>query len=128
MDTIANFITMLKNAGAAGKETVAVPASNINSAIAELLKKHGYIKSFSKKNKKTFKTLEIEVAYEGDKPKVKGAQRVSKLSRRVYEKAKDIKPFRHGYGMAVLSTPKGVMADKEAREAGVGGEILFKIW
>lgn len=128
MDAIANFIIMLKNAGEANKESVTVPFSNMTMNIAELLAKHGYVKSVSKKGKKVVKSIEVEVAYEGVEPKIKGVERVSKLSRRMYEKAKDIKPFRHGFGNVVLSTPKGILTDKEAKKENVGGEVLFKIW
>lgn len=128
MDAIANLITMLKNAGEAGKESITVPFSNMTFSVAEALHKHGYVKSVSKKGKKVIKFIDIEVAYEGGEPKVKGVERVSKLSRRMYEKVKDIKPFKHGYGTTVLTTPKGILIDKEARKANVGGEILFRIW
>lgn len=128
MDPIANFIIRLKNAGNAGLTTMSIPHSNINEAIAGVLLASGYIKSFEKKGKKVTKSLEIELAYEEGKPKVTGVERISKLSRRVYGKAKDIRPIRYGYGMSVLSTPKGILRDIDAKKAGVGGEVLFKIW
>jgi len=128
MDSIANFITMLKNAGEARKESITVPFSKMTFSIAEALAKHGYIKSFEKRGKKVAKFIDVEVAYVGNEPKIKGAERISKLSRRMYEKVKDIKPFRHGFGVAILTTPKGILTDKEAKKANVGGEILFKIW
>jgi small subunit ribosomal protein S8 len=128
MDPTANLITMLKNAGGARKEIVTVPFSNMNLAIIETLEKAGFIKSFSKKSRKAEKVIEIELSYEEGKPKIKGVERVSKLSRRMYRKAKDIRPFLHGYGATILSTPKGVLVDKEAKKANVGGEILFRIW
>lgn len=128
MDAIANFIITLKNAGDASKESITVPFSNMTMSIAETLAKHGYVKSVSKKGKKTIKSIEVELAYEGNEPKVKGVERVSKLSRRMYEKAKDIKPFRHGFGNTILTTPKGILTDKEAKKENVGGEILFRIW
>lgn len=128
MDAIANFIISLKNAGEASKESITVPFSNMTFSIAETLAKHGYIKSVSKKGKDTIKSMEVELAYEDGNPKVKGVERVSKLSRRMYEKAKDIKPFMHGFGNAILTTPKGILTDKEAKKENVGGEILFRIW
>lgn len=128
MDAIANLITMLRNAGEADREVVTVPFSSMTLSIAETLLKHGYVKSVSTRGKKVIKSIDIEVAYEGGEPKIKGTERVSKLSRRMYEKAKEIKPFRNGYGTAVLTTPKGILTDKEAKKANVGGEILFRIW
>jgi small subunit ribosomal protein S8 len=128
MDAIANLIIMLKNAGNAGKDSITVPFSNMTMSIAETLAKHGYVKSVSKKGKKVIKSIEVEVAYEGAEPKIKGVERISKLSRRMYKGAKDIKPFRHGFGNIIYSTPKGILTDKEAKKENVGGEILFKIW
>lgn len=118
----------MKNAGEVKKPSVTVPYTKINQSIAEVLEKHGYIKSHSKKGKKTVKTMEVELAYEDNQPKIKGVERVSKQSRRIYQKVKDIKPVRYGYGFSVLSTPKGLLTDEEARKEKVGGEVLFKIW
>ena len=130
MDTISNFIIKIKNAGNAGLSSVVVPETKLTRAIAEVLEKHGYVKSVSKKaaKKGVGATLEVEIAYEGDAPRISNVQRVSKLSRRVYEKAKDIRPVRNGFGSTILSTPKGIMTDRDAKKAGVGGEVLFKIW
>lgn len=129
MDTIANFIIKLKNAGKAGLPTVSVPQSKVVAAIAVVLEKRGFVKSVTKKGKGVVKTLEIELAYGADgKPRIENVARISKLSRRMYEKAKDIRPVRQGFGTTILSTPKGIMTDYEAKKAGVGGEILFKIW
>lgn len=119
---------MLKNAGEANKESITVPFSNMTFSIAETLAKHGYVKSVSKKGKKVIKSIEVEVAYEGAEPKIKGVERISKLSRRMYEKASDIKPFRNGFGNVILTTPKGILTDKEAKKENVGGEMLFRIW
>ncbi|HEY4512742.1 MAG TPA: 30S ribosomal protein S8 [Candidatus Paceibacterota bacterium] len=140
-DTIANLIIKIKNAGNAGKESISAPNSNLTSSILTLLEKEGYIKSFSKKaqlashsdllhvGEKAIKFIDIEIAYDEEKkPKIEGVERISKLSRRVYTAAKNIRPVRSGYGMLVLSTPKGIVSDTEARKLKVGGEVLFKIW
>lgn len=119
---------MLKNAGRAGLPTVSLPYSKLKNAIAECLKKEGYILDFSKKTKKGFPVLEIELVYKDSNPKISNVERISKLSRRVYFGAKDIKPVRNGFGLVVLSTPKGILSGKEARKEMVGGEALFKIW
>lgn len=128
MDQIANMINMIKNGGLAGKESISVPFSKIKMAIAECLNKEGYIKSFSKKTKKGLPILEIELAYIDGKPKVTGVDRVSKLSRRIYVGVKNIQSTKNGHGLTVLTTPKGVLTDKQARREMVGGEVLFKIW
>jgi small subunit ribosomal protein S8 len=128
MDQIANMINMIKNAGLAGRESVIVPHSNIKQAILECLLKEGYISSVSKKTRKNFPVLEIGVAYKDGVSKITGVERVSKLSRRVYKGVKEIRPTLNGFGLTVLTTPKGILTDKEARKEMVGGEVLFKIW
>lgn len=128
MDSISNLIVKIKNAGAVGHPTVVVPSTKMNNAILEKLKQRGYIKSFENKGKGTVKNLEIELAYEDNKPKIEEVRRVSKLSKRVYEKSANIRPVRRGYGIALISTPKGILTDSEARKEKVGGEVLFQIW
>ena len=131
MDTISNFIIQLKNAGNAGLSTISVRQTKVVLAIAEVLAKHGYVKSITKatsKKENGSKMLEIEIAYVGDEPRIANVARVSKLSRRVYQGAKEIRRVRNGFGTTILTTPKGIMTDMEAKKAGVGGEVLFKIW
>ena len=128
-DSIADFITQLKNAGPVGKEEIVFPYSKLVHATAELLVKEGYLVSVEKKGKKAKKLLEVKlVSADSHMPKISGVRRISKLSRRVYEKAKNLKTLRRGLGVIVLSTPKGLMTDKEAIKEKIGGEVLFKIW
>lgn len=127
-DPVANLINQLKNAQLAGRSLVVVPFSNFKLAIAELLKQEGYLKSITKKGKKVKKFLELELNDKSAAKKIGGVKRVSKPSCRVYRTAAEVRPVRHGFGLAVYSTPKGVLSDKLAREAKVGGEILFNIW
>jgi small subunit ribosomal protein S8 len=127
-DPIADMITRIKNAGSAGSSSVLVPYSKLKMSIAELLEKEGYIKSVGKKGKKIAKTIELGLIYNEGEPRVQGAERVSKFSKRVYQKAKGIRPVKNGYGLLVLTTPKGIISDTDAREQNVGGEVLFKIW
>lgn len=127
-DTIADMIIRIKNAGAAQKPSVLVSYSKMKLAIAELLKREGYVKEVSKKGKKISKFIDIGLIYEGKQPKIKGVERISKFSRRIYKGVKDIKPVKHGYGITVLTTPKGILTDKDAKKENVGGEALFKIW
>jgi small subunit ribosomal protein S8 len=127
-DSIADFITQIKNAGGAGKSLVVAPFSTMKMAIAELLIKEGFLKSAVKKGKKIAKFIEAEVMYDGNTPRVQGVKRISKLSRRIYQGASDIKPVRYGYGIVVMSTPKGIMTGRDARKQNLGGEVLFNIW
>jgi small subunit ribosomal protein S8 len=128
MDPIADFIVKLKNASDVGKESIIVSYSELKEAILGLLEKEGYIKSFAKKGKKVHKTLEIVLAYDEHGPRVKGVERVSHLSKRVYAGVRDLKPVKQGHGVMVITTPNGIMTDAEARKQKVGGELLFKIW
>ena len=122
------MIIRIKNASDSKKESVVFPHSKLKLAILDTLLKEGFIKSFGKKGKKVVKWIEVGLAYEGDAPKIHGVERVSKTSKRVYQKAQDIRPVRNGYGLMVLSTPKGILTDSAARKEKVGGEALFKIW
>jgi small subunit ribosomal protein S8 len=129
MDSISNMIIKIKNANHRGLATVAFPLSKITFAIAELLEREGYLKDVKKKGKGVAKTVEASLVYNDKKEaKVTDVHRVSKLSKRVYAGVADIKAVRSGYGLLVLTTPKGVMTDKQAKVAKVGGEVLFKIW
>jgi small subunit ribosomal protein S8 len=97
-------------------------------AIAECLKKEGYVSDIAKKVKKDHPVLEIALAYNDKKPKIVQVERISKQSKRVYFRMKDIHRVRNGTGLLVLSTPKGILSGKEARKEQVGGEALFKVW
>jgi small subunit ribosomal protein S8 len=128
-DPVSDMIIQLKNAQMAGRSLATVSFSNFKLAIAELLKQEGYLKSITKKGKKVKKFLELELANKGTGAKIiTDVKRMSKPSRRMYCGAKEVKSVRQGYGMAVYSTPKGVMTDKAARAAKVGGEILFQLY
>jgi small subunit ribosomal protein S8 len=128
MDSISNMIIMIKNAGLANKTSVSFPYSKVKNAIAECLKKEGYILNYFKKVKLGKPVLEVELIYVNKKPKISDVLRVSKLSKRVYFKVKDIHTVKNGLGILVLSTPKGILSGKEARKEQVGGEVLFKMW
>ncbi len=121
------MLIAIKNAGLVKKTTVTLPASKLKSAILELLKTEGYIKTY-KVSEGVKPTVEIVLEYKKDAPRISGVARVSKQSKRVYTAVKKITPFKYGHGMSVLSTPKGILTDKQARKELVGGEILFTIW
>jgi small subunit ribosomal protein S8 len=129
-DPIADFLIRIKNAGYAKQESVSVPFSNMKLAIAEILNKKGFIGEIAKKGKTpATKSLTITLVYNADgSPRVTDVKRISKPSRRLYEKAKNIASFKSGFGMTVFSTPKGIMADQDAKKENLGGEILFSIW
>ncbi|MCX6755904.1 MAG: 30S ribosomal protein S8 [Candidatus Nomurabacteria bacterium] len=128
MDQIANMVNMVKNANRVERESVTVPYSKLKQSIADALVAEGYLKKATKKMQKGFPTLELELVYVDGSPKVTGVERVSKSSCRVYKGVKEIRSVRHGFGSMFLSTPKGILTDKQARKEMVGGEVLFKIW
>lgn len=128
MDPISNMLIVIKNGSLAGKETVSFPYSKMKHAILECLKKEGYINNILKKAGKNQPVLEVKLVYTDQKPKITEVQRISKQSRRVYFRMKDIHTVRNGSGLLVLSTPKGILSGKESRREQVGGEALFRVW
>lgn len=128
MDTISNFIIKLKNAGNAGHESLTVPASKLKLAITEVLKKEGFVKDFATKSEKGRSVIVITLLSDNRIPKIKGVQRISKPSKRVYKKSEDLRSVKNGYGALIISTSNGVMTGKQAKAAKLGGEALFQIW
>ena len=127
-DSIGDLIIRLKNANRVGKETVVVSASKLKEAVANALKRAGFVAGVSKKGKDS-RFIEIALSYGAEKaPKITGVQRISKPSRRVYQSSKDVRIFKNGFGTTIISTPKGILSDKEVKKEKVGGEIMFKIW
>ncbi len=128
-DPISNMIISMKNGALVSKKTVVVPFSKLKYAIAQCLKEQGYITEASKKTEKNnVPVLEMTLAYHGDAPRIHDVKRMSKPSRRTYLGVHDIRGVKNGHGMVVLSTPKGILTDKQARKEMVGGEALFMIW
>lgn len=128
-DPIADLINQIKNAGAVKKATVSVPFSNFKLSIAEKLKETGWVKAVEKKGKKVKKTLDITIKYNEDgKAFIQGVKRISKPGRRIYRGFEEVIPVKYGFGALILSTPKGIKTDKEAKKEKVGGEALFQIW
>lgn len=127
-DPVADLIIQIKNASSANKPAISLPYSELKFTISELLAKEGFVKSVSKKGKKVKKFLDIDLLYKENTPRVKGVKRISKPGKRVYKKVGEIKPVKQGYGILVLSTPKGILTDKQARQEKVGGEAMFEIW
>lgn len=132
MDPISDMLTRIRNAQAVRHERVAVPFSNLKLEIAKLLVAAGYLAGVEQVSRmaKTAEVpwLDIELKYDGTRPAITGVKLVSTPSRHIYIRAKSIKTVRSGFGLSVLSTPRGVMSGKNAHKENVGGEVLFEIW
>lgn len=127
-DTIADFLTRIRNASAAKHKSLDVPSSKLKVAIAEILKDQGFIAGYHLRNEGPQPTLEVKLRYYYGQPVIREIKRVSKPGRRVYAGVAELPRVRNGLGVAIISTPQGVMSDKQARRENVGGEILCTIW
>ena len=134
IDPIADMLTRIRNAVMAGHALVAMPSSKLKIEIAKIMKDEGYLEGFdvAESEQSHQKVLRLKIKYVGERrerrPVISGIERVSKPGRRVYTKKQDIPWVLSGIGVAILSTPKGVMTGARARQLGVGGEILCKVW
>ena len=128
MDTVADFLSQIKNAQAVKKESVKVPFSKLRRRIAEVLAENGFIKEFKKKGRDQNQSLIIYLEYEDGRPKIEEMKRVSTPGQRIYKSADDIEEVRGGYGLGIISTSQGVLSDEEARKRNLGGEVLCKLW
>lgn len=128
MDTIGDFIIRLKNAGAVGHQMVALPHSKLREAVARKLAEAGYVEAVAVEGKDVKKSLEVTLKYADGRHVINDVKRISTPGRRLYAKVEEIYPVKFGQGHLILSTPKGILTDKEAREQKVGGEQLFKVW
>ena len=128
-DPIADMLTRIRNAGKAKFGKVDIPGSKLKVELAKVLTKQGFVKNYKFVEDNKQGVLRVYLKYTGDESHViLGMERVSKPSRRVYVKSKDIKPVLNGMGIAVISTSRGIMTDKEARKENLGGEVLCNIW
>ena len=128
-DTIADMLTRIRNASAAKHSTVDIPASNLKKQIAQILQDEGYIKSFKVIEDGKQGVIRITLKYTDSKAGViTGLRRVSKPGLRIYSNCKDMPKVMRGLGIAIVSTSKGIMTDKKARELNVGGEVLAFVW
>ncbi len=127
-DPISDFIIRIKNGSDARKPHVAVSYSKYAENVAHALKKAGYITTVEKVGKPFTRELLIGLVYFDTGARIHGVERISKPSRRLYQKYTDIRMYRSGFGNTFLSTPKGIMIDSDAKKFKVGGEVLFKIW
>lgn len=129
MDVIADMLTIIRNAQAVKKETVSVPYSRVKMSIAEILAKEGFVKEAGRRGKKNRKVILITLKYgEDGAPAASRIKRISKPSRRIYLPLNKIHSVRQGYGIQILTTPKGILTNKEARKEKVGGEVICEIW
>ena len=128
-DPISDMLTRIRNANSAKHKTVDIPASKMKTAIAEILFKEGYIKSFELINNETQGIIRVTLKYDEKGTRViDGIKRISKPGLRVYAGKEELPKVLNGLGIAIISTSKGLKTDKEAREAGIGGEVLAYIW
>jgi small subunit ribosomal protein S8 len=123
-DPIADMLTRIRNAQATEKVSVAIPASKVKTAIAKVLKDEGYIEDFASRTVDGRDVLEIGLKYYAGKPVIEKIERVSRPGLRIYKGRDDIPRVMNGLGVAIVSTSRGVMTDRRARETGVGGEVL----
>ena len=127
-DPIADMLTRIRNALQQKHETVSMPSSNEKKAIAKILKDEGYITDYAIEANGVKKTLTITLKYKNNEKAIKGLRRISKPGLRVYSTVENLPRVISGLGIAIISTSKGLKTDKEARELGIGGEVLAYIW
>jgi small subunit ribosomal protein S8 len=127
-DTIADMLTRIRNANQMRYEEVTVPASNIKKEIARILKEEGFIKDYKIESDNAQGTIVLTLKYNKKERVITGLKRISKPGLRVYAKNDEIPKVLNGLGIAIISTSKGIMTDKEARKENIGGEVLAYIW
>lgn len=127
-DPIADMLTRIRNAIAASRTYVVLPHSNMKESIARILKDNGFIADYEVEKNGAFKSLMITVSRDGNTPSINAVQRISKPGRRVYAGATEIPLVLGGRGMVILSTSGGMMTGREARQKGLGGELICKVW
>lgn len=127
-DPIADLLTRIRNGQMAEKQTVTMPSSNMKVAIVKILADEGYVASYSLQEDGAKTQLTVELKYYQGKPVIETIERVSRPSLRIYKAAKDLPKVSAGLGVAIISTSKGLMSDKAAREQGIGGEVICNVF
>ena len=127
-DVIADMLTRIRNANNAKHETVDIPASNMKKAIAEILANEGYIKGYQILEDSKQGIIRVTLKYVGKQKVIHGLRRISKPGLRIYSNCEDMPKVMNGLGVAIVSTSKGIMTDKQARKENVGGEVLAFVW
>ena len=125
---VSQLVTCLKNGQMARKEKVITPSSKMKLSILDILKKDGFIKDYEVENNGSFDVIEITLSYNGLQPVIRDIEVISKPGRRVYSKVENIPVVYNGLGVVILSTPKGIVTDYDAKHLNVGGELLLKIF
>jgi small subunit ribosomal protein S8 len=134
MDTVANMLTVIRNAQAVSKPTVTVPFSRLKYDLAKILERKGFVAGVEKKSKKIYKNtksypcIEITLKYTDKIPAISGCKKISKLGQRIYMAAGDIRKVKQGQGIGIVSTSKGLMTGSEAKRQNIGGEVMCEIW
>lgn len=129
MDPVSDMLTQIRNALAVRKPLISIPHSNFKQQLAEILSKGGYLKDVGKVGRGSIKYLKIELKYdERNQPVIEELKKISKPGQRIYLESNKIRPVKSGMGRLVISTSKGLMFDKEARQAGLGGEVICEIF
>ena len=127
-DPLGDMLTRIRNGQRAKKDSVMTPASKLRASVLEVLKREGYIRGYSEEELAGHAGLRVELKYFEGQPAIKHVARVSKPGRRVYSGSKELPRIRNGLGITIVSTPKGVLSDAEAREQNVGGEVLAEVF
>ncbi|MCD6583444.1 MAG: 30S ribosomal protein S8 [Candidatus Omnitrophica bacterium] len=127
-DLLADAFTIIRNGIRAKKEEVIIPYSKTLLKIIEILKNERYIENFKEMDVPPRKMIKVYLKYDGKKSAINDIQRISKPGRRIYTKRKNIPHILQGYGIAIISTSKGILTDKEARKEGIGGEVIGYVW
>jgi len=133
MDTIANMLTKIRNAQLAGHREVEIQTSRLKAALADILEKEGFVEKAIREKKDDLDSIKLVLKYYSDSgtqkiPAIKGIRKISRPGQRIYVKNKDIKSVKNKFGIAIISTSKGLMTDYEARKEGMGGEYICEVW
>lgn len=127
-DPIADMLTRIRNGQAVSHQTVVMPYSKLKHSLAKILEKEGWLGAVDTQGRKIKKVIEIHLKYEGRQPVITGLRRISKPGRRTYVKYSALRPVKEGYGLSIVSTSKGLMSGREARQKKLGGELICEIW
>jgi small subunit ribosomal protein S8 len=127
-DPISDMLTRIRNAMTAGHQSLTLPASHVKARILEILQQEGYIEGFDRIEEAPQGRLEVKLKWHAGQPAIEGLRRVSRPGQRRYARCGDIPKVRNGLGIMIVSTSKGLMTDRAARKAGVGGELICSIW
>lgn len=127
-DQISDYLTRIRNAGTAGHKTVSIPSSKLKLAMSKILKEQGFIADFEVNQDSVQATIKVSLRYFNREPAIREVKRISKPGRRIYVPVDKLPRIKNGLGIAIISTSKGVMTEKEAKKFNVGGEVICSVW